>query len=245
VNFTPRPRFGDWALLGVSGVFTALGVVLLVATTADRHMAFASTAFFGLCTSIAAVVLSEKRRTARFAAKEGVVESAQGRIPEAKVRPVAGGAMVAVLGGLLVTVPGAPLPLRLASGAMVLGGLGLVGAVALGLRGNRWLQFEVAGLRVGNAARSFLMPWSDIVGCQRGEMNSNPVVLVQLGDLTGALASAEPAAYAGTVAAMLPDGQLTIFPMAFGLDAGLFARSIATYVTDPARRERLAQPLLG
>ncbi len=246
---TPVKSFGpglrEWLFLAGSGAFTAAGLAMVALSDAgERHMAVASTAFFGLCTAIFAFFTWEKVRLARSAATDGIVEAAQGRIHTARSRVYAMGVALVVVGVLLATVPGIPWVPFLASVAIALAGLGVLVGTTSGRMGHAWLQFEATGLRVGDRHGSFVLPWDDLAGCALWEHQQNPVVVVQLRDVRRAIASAEPQSRAATVAATLSGGTFQILPLSFGLDAVLLARSIHTYVSDPARRDSLARPLL-
>ncbi len=239
------PRARDWALLVVSAGFTGAALAVL-AVGDDAPAARSGAAFFGMCTVIASFFLREKWLAGRNAGVEGVVEAARGRIFESKVRLLGGGATLAAGGGVMLASGGFPWPFTLASAAIFLVGVGFLVAVAVGRLGAAWLEFEAGGLRVGDRRGSFLVPWDDVVGCEVWSLHDNAVVAIALRDPRAAVASAEPASHAPAVAATLgATSTLTLFPSRFALDAGLLARSVATYARVPAAREQLRRPLLG
>lgn len=229
----PGPGLQDCALAGVCLSFCVAAVFVLHSNPADR-MAWAALAFFGLCALVGATSLVHKLRRRQFqATRVDVVEGVPIR---------AAGANRLVLGiGLTVAAAAflaAPVPWLAQACAPVMGaaGLWLLGMVATVKLRQRFLQFDAAGLTVGEGGFQYQVAWNNIVRIAEFEY---------AGVLFVGLAIADEGAVPVTPATRTPNAlrrcgrnlrsmgaHVVLAPMHFGLESGVLVAAIATRVDD-------------
>jgi len=242
------PGIKDGLLLLVSGTFTAVGLLLLIAGRGGRGPIAVST-FFGMCTCIAVWSIVEKRRMAESLEVTRVEIVGSVPIPARQGIRWAMGIGLTVGGGVMAW-SGGPIGAGFQAISLFLVAVGVVlmGLLATGRAGGQTLTFEPEGLRFGNRRGSFLVRWTNFARVEVIEFQSNPALVASVHDVGELVASAGGA---GT-----PEGRkvaravvqnrtwvgwdLFLLPYHFGIDAVLLAKAVASYVEDPSRRAELA-----
>lgn len=241
------PRPSDWALLVVSLVFVAMGLVLLFAGV-DLRLALLCILFFGACAAVAVDTLARKRRAARQLGDPGLeVRMAGGRAIRADARRPAwiaaglvgfGGLGAAIGGGL----GGGFVAL---CGLMGLLGLGVLAAIGLGLTWRSSLCFTPEALWVSTGRLRYPVPWDSIVTVDLAEAYEQPVVRIVVADVDALTAAVRPPAAAVRLAKAigwnrgLYGADLVVMPRAYGLDEVVLLRAVARYAGEPAARAEL------
>jgi hypothetical protein len=106
-----------------------------------------------------------------------------------------------------------------------------------------FLQFEPAGLIIGHRGWQVLVPWDRIYVVQQNEMHSNPVITIGVIDRDALeITPSSMEAKARKILAGQSQWQwspLIIFPMHYGIPAGVLAGAITRYVEDAGARRNL------
>lgn len=233
-------------LLGVGALFVVVSLLML--PSAPR-VAIPNTAFFGACFVVFAANVLRKRRFAAMRLRE--VEIAG----ETPIRPSR--AYVAVLGGGLFFVgvvllvfewPAAPLVVRLSILAIAAAGAALLALLAAGRLPAGYLQFDPAGLTVGQRGFTMHLPWDQIGTVTAGEMHHNPVLLLSMASVEAVVV--EPAAERPRAlrqiarSAQWTGAHVVVMTAQYRIDLPLLVALVERYVSDPAARARLGVPRL-
>jgi hypothetical protein len=265
------PLVRDWTLLAVSGFFCVAGLFGVWRSPEDRKL-WAALAFFALCTLVAVEIVLTKLRRERF---EAMRVEVVGGVPIrfAVARFVVLGVGMTVVAGTMSFAP-VPALARVCAAVVGVAAIWLLGAIATGHIGRRFIQFDPAGLTVSEGSFQYQVAWDSILDLAEYEFADNPVVGFNIAGLEEAMAmQTEKARRASTpmVNGFVPSGvhvtpaerslkamkrlvsnrrslrrHVAIIPMHFGLDSGVLAAAIATYLLDPSARASLArQPALS
>ncbi|MEI7465037.1 MAG: YcxB family protein [Burkholderiales bacterium] len=242
------PGLQDWAMPVVCLLFCVAGVFMLYTNPADRT-AWAGLAFFALCALVLSNSLLHKLRRRQFeATRVDVVEGVPIR---------AAGAYMLVLGiGLTVAAAAllaAPVPWVVQACAVVTGaaGLWLLGMTATGRLRQRFLQFDPAGLTVGEGGFQYRVAWDNIV--RIAEFDHAGVLFIGLAIADEGVVPVTPAAETAKALKLFDRNRRTmgahivLAPMHFGLDSGVLVAAIATRVDDERHRraDMAPTPALG
>ncbi len=229
-------------------LFCVAAVFMLYTNPTDR-MAWAGLAVFALCALVGGTTLLHKLRRRQFqATRVDVVEGVPIR---------AAGAYMLVLGiGLTVVaaaVLAAPVPWIGQACAVVMGaaGLWLLGMIATGRLRQRFLQFDPAGMTVGEGGFQYQVAWGNIV--RVAEFEYAGVLFVGLATADEGVVPVTPSARTAKALRLFDRNRrsmgahIVLAPMHFGLDSGVLAAAIASRVDDEQRRRAdIAQtPALG
>ncbi|HEX4340797.1 MAG TPA: hypothetical protein VH062_33040 [Polyangiaceae bacterium] len=242
----PRPRFRDWALLGVGLAFVAMGVLIV---PRDRDVGIVTITFFGMCTAVAAATITRKLR---FHSQRPLTARIAGGVP---IRPSR--TKLALLGGGFFFLGVVLITFGHGYGSVFWGGSWLIagvgGAVIIGLLSGGLpvghLQFDPDGMTIGRRGWCFTVPWDRIVQLGTGEYQSNPVLYVWLDDV-GAVVARPPESMPKVLAHLASCERWMGAPVAvmtsqYTLDLPLLVRALERYVADPgARAELVANQLL-
>jgi hypothetical protein len=259
------PTVSDWTALGVCGLFSLVGLGAVWHAPGDRAM-WAALAFFALCSLVGAQRVRSKVRRARFAATS--VEVVGGVPIRASVGffLVLGTGLTVVAALFLI----APLPLLLQACGAVMGvaGIVLLGAVLTGQVGRRFIRFDPDGLTMNQGNVQYQVAWNSIVDLAEYQVADLPFVGFNIAGLEesvgmwagGASAPMTPTGHRAASPGLRvtpPDQEqrvlkrlrtslrresrhVVICPLHFGLDSGVLAAAIATYLADPSARAALA-----
>lgn len=239
------PSFRDW-LLGVVSVLLALcGLIMLLS---GERMGIAVFVLFsgGAATAVWTIVRKRQIRARTAAAPVPVRGFVPFRARRSHLMVWTAGIGVV---GIAIWSTGA------AGGAVFVwigAGLAILGAVlsvliALGVSAHAYLQFEPAGLRLGQRRYSFLLEWDNVVELSPGEFHGHDVLRIHVRDLDRLRATLEPTAIgAARLAKAIRssrqwfDADITLIAMHYGTDIGVLAPAITRYMTDPDARGELA-----
>lgn len=242
----PGPALKDWALLGIGLGFVAIGFsIRSIRPTA----ALGTIVFFGACAAVGWSNILRKRRFARL--RPLSVEIVGG----VALRPLR--FKTALLGAGVLAVGLALLPLGLTGPIVVLvcvivtitAGAFVLGGVVLGKLPVGFLQFDEAGLTIGQRSSSFTIGWDNIRSACPGEFHDNAVLLLSVRDL-GALSVQPPEAKNETIARLRSNeawvgAHVMVMTGTYGIDLPLLVVAVERYVTDPASRAGLSRPRLS
>lgn len=241
-----RVSFKDWLLVLIGGVFTLLGLLIL---PRDLKTGLTSVVFFGPCFAWAVGVVVRKRRQARQRPLQARVVGGQAIRPSRWRVGLLGGGLVLVGGTLAVLHAGEGWVMFVCALVMLGAGLWTLWALLFGPFARTYLQFEPAGLRIGSAHGSALVPWQAIVELGRGELHNNAAVVLRV--QTDAVV-AEPPAFAPRMhrsmasSRALIGADFVILSSHCGVDATVLLATIGHYLDTPEDRQELqGVPRLG
>lgn len=241
------PQLRDWALLVISLVFVAAGLVI-VAARPQEAIGWTSVLFFGGCAAVAVWSLRAKLRAAQQAEDPTLLArfdaGAELRPDLRRLRAISGG--LALFGGVVALVgrglgPG----FVLASLGLGLLGAGALAASLLGLTGRASLRCAPEGLWIGARAYRYRVAWDNVRGLDLGEVHSQPLLRIWVRDFEALLASCSPATERARLARALGWSRglvgcdVSLAPRAFGVDEVVLLRALERYVADPAARAEL------
>ena len=240
----PGPRRGDWALLVVSAVFVAMGLLMLLK---KPRAAVVTLAFFGGCLALAIFNVVEKRRFSRYRATR--VEIAGGvPLRPSRAKTFGVGVSVLAVGGVpLLVDEGMPLHVRACFWLMALAGAALSVLVVLGKAPVGFVQLDPPGITFGHRGYAMLVPWDAIRAIAMGELSHNAALFLHLArpDQVQAI----PAHAAARVAKQLSTNlawngaHIVLLTSQYGLDLPLVAQALERYVRDPNARSELGRRL--
>lgn len=188
---TLRPGFRDWLLLALSLAFTLVGGwLLLVGKGGDGIVA--ATLFFGVCLAAAIKLIADKLRAGDPTAGRELLarlQAGEALAPSRGRKLVAAGALCGLGLALLATGRALGPEFMAISGALAIGGAGLLTAILLGWRADQAVRLAREGLVFTTPATRYTAPWSAFVAAELGEMHGNPVVRMRIGDLDAVVAT--------------------------------------------------------
>ena len=240
----PGPSRRDWAMLVTSGVFVAMGLLLL---THKPRVAIVTLALFGGCFALAARHVLEKRRFSQY--RPTRVEIAGG-VP---LRPSRGralllGVSVLFIGSIaLLFADDAPWHVRACFWLMVLAGGVLSVLVAAGKAPAGFVQLDPLGISFGERGYALFVPWNAIETVAMGEVSHNPALFLRLSRPQDV--RAVPAEAAPRVARLIHTNltwfgaHVAFITSLYGLDLPLVAQAFERYVRDPEARAELGRRL--
>jgi hypothetical protein len=242
----PLPSVKDWALLAISTVFVAIGLVVL---WSEPDVGIVTLALFGSCLALFAHNIWRKFHYRNLA---GARIAVVGGVPirAGLARPIGLGLWIATMGGLMAGFGGNYGPVfQWLSAGVALAGFAVLGLVALGRYSGRFLRFDPEGLTIAERGWQVLLPWDSITDVQVGSYNDNPMLFLHVAD-PGALVVAPPEAGGKAMAKFASNQSWMGAPFAimtgeFGTDAPVLAGAIATYVQNHAARRSLTPALPG
>lgn len=237
-----RISFQDWLLAAIGGLFTLGGLLIM---RRDFNTGIATLVFFGLCFAHAVRVILRKRRALKQMALTATVA---GGVPlrQSRLRmALLGGAILAVGATQAVFGGHAQALLQGIGWLLVAVGAATLLAVAAGLLANDHIQFDPAGITFAQRGGKARVPWDAVTRLARGEISSNPMVLVAV-DAEAVVA--EPAAYRPRLLAQMARSRggmgadFVLMSEAYGIDAPVLLAALERYVTQPSARGELARP---
>lgn len=235
----PGPTIKDWAVVLIGLGFVALGLWV----SPGKPEALGLVAFFG---AIAAVGLWNVVRKLRAAKLRPLSVEVLGGVP---LRPsrlrmgLLGGGIFGV-GLALLTVPNKPIIILVCIAVMIAAGGFVLGAVLLGKLPVGFLQFDEAGLTVGQRNAVFTIGWDNIAAVWPGELHDNATLFLNVHDL-GAVDVRPPEAKQQVIRSLLSSqawvrAHVIVMTETYGLDLPLLVAAIEGYVREPESRARLA-----
>lgn len=188
------PQLRDWALLVISLVFVAAGLVI-VAARPQEAIGWTSVLFFGGCAAVAVWSLRAKRRAAQQAEDPTLLArfdaGAELRPDLRRLRAISGG--LALFGGVVALVGrGLGSGFVLASLGLGLLGAGALAASLLGLTGRASLRCAPEGLWIGARAYRYRVAWDNVGGLDLGEVHSQPLLRIWVRDFEACSPPARP-----------------------------------------------------
>ena len=238
----PRPQVREWAVLAISLGFAVIGLFLF---TSDLGTAVVTIAFFGSGALFSALMIYQKlRRHTRSPLRVGVVGGVPIRPSRFLVAALA--VWVSTLGVITLVVGWYSGPAAYIACGLLLAGLGfgLTFALVTGRLPAGYLQFDVAGLTFGGRGSVHTVPWDNIEGIGTGTLNSNPILLLKLRELT--IIDVRPPDSAVQIFRQWARNEVTfaapiiVYPMRYLIDMNLLAQALDRYVTDPSSRMELS-----
>ena len=239
------PSSQDWLF----ATFTALLALggLLIALVEGERAGFAVFSFFGACTAVGIWVILRKQRIQVHAALEEV--KMPGFIPLRARRSsrLAWTVRIAAVGfGMWATGSAFGMAVvAIGAGLAVLGTL-LSVLILLDVLPRPFLQFEPAGLRLGQPRYSFLVEWENAARVAPVEMHGHDHLLIDVHDIDRLHATLRPGPEASERLAKLIrsnrqwfGADIAIMAMQHGSDVALLGKAIARYVGDPGSRGEL------
>lgn len=239
------PSIWDW-LFGVVSVILAL--CALVVLLGGERIGIAVFVLFSGCTATAASTIVRKRRIRARASMPPVPVRGFAPFRAQRSHLMIWTAGVGVVGITIWATGSAGGTVFVWAGA----GLAILGAVlsvllALGVSAHGYLQFEPAGLRLGQERYSFLLEWDNVVDLSPGEYHGNDVLRINVRDLDRLRATLEPISNDARLAKAIRssrqwfEADITLIAMHYGTDIGVLAPAITRYMTDPDARGELAR----
>jgi len=236
----PGASWRDRALVLVSGLFVAMGVLLL---GRDVRLAITTLTFFGACFAFAVGNYLQKRRFSRYRITGARIVGGV-RMRPSRIKTLLFALVALVVGAvpLLVDVP-APLHVRGALWLVALSGGGLAIAVALGEAPVGFVQFDPPGVTIGYRGYAVQVPWDSISRIEAGEAAHHPALFIFLSD-PNELAIEPPqardrAARSLDTTRSWYGADLCLLPDQYGLDLPLLMRALERYLNEPSTRAEL------
>ena len=247
---TAGARPGEWLLIAVSALFTALGIWMAVDAVGSRRTGIGVATFFGLCLATGIWMLWVRRAHRRSAEARHV--EIVGSVP-IRFRVRRGASLLAVIAAGLAVVGWAmdgSLERWLAFAVAAL----CTAAIPLLLFGpatRSAIVFEPEGIRFIESSWDLLVPWDGIAGARLVDVHDTLVAAFVLRDPEAVASALRPRGadprtarrrFARTLRLVRAfyGCDLATTPSAYGLDAVLFLRAVETYVSDRAARTGLA-----
>ena len=239
------PSFQDWLFASFTALLALCG--LLIAWVEGERAGFAVFNFFGACTAVGVWVILRKRRIRIHAAVKDVKMPGFTPLRARRSSRVAWTARIAAVGfGMWATGSAfGTVVVAIGAGLAVLGTLLSIGIVLDVLPGP-YLQFEPAGLRMGQRRYSFLIEWENMARVAPVEMHSHDHLLVEVHDIDRLHATLHPGPVASDRLAKLIRSNRTwfgadvaIMTMQYGTDVALLGRAVARYAGNPGCRGEL------
>ena len=242
-NFYSKPGFRDWALLTTNILFVMMGVFLLFKR--QYQIAVPSLAVFGSALAITIALIWRKYRFRRTAPLKVQIVGGVPIYPS-RNRTLILGVWIAALGTISIVFGSSfDLLFQMAAGVIAIAGYAILLGVATGyLPRAGYLQFDPAGLTIGNRRWSYLIQWDNIAGLAPVMIDDVPTLYVRLHrpDLIEVM----PPEQAEKVRKSLlrrgaGDGpNLTLNPTPYGMDLPLLLQALDRYIRDPSARLDLA-----
>jgi hypothetical protein len=240
-----RVTFSDWAMLGISLLFCALGIFILFR---DLRMGAGSLLFFGPCLAFAVQRIATKRRRDRFnATLVSAIGGVELRMSTSRL----------ALTGLFMLCPGVamfvfdkvPLHVQICGGVFLVAGAAALLAANTGVVSRRFLRFDPEGITLGEWRYSIQTGWDNVTNVAEFEYANNDCVGFDVvdPDLVRVTPEGRHAKWmkgAGNNAALM-GRQVIIMPAHFAVDAAPLAMALARYALDArARAELKPRPAL-
>lgn len=236
----------DW-LLALIGLFFTLGGLLTLPK--DFRVGITTLAFFGPCFVLFVHTILRKLRLQKQSTVGARVVGGT-PIRPSKARIALLGLGLLVVGTILAVFQ--PDQNRVYLGCAVitaLVGAAVLGGLATGLLARSFIQFDPQGISIGRFGGTATVPWSAITQLARGEIHSNPTVLVWVDRQA---VRSEPAAYLAKLHKQMDSSQrwlgadFAIMSSTYGIDAPVLLAALERYTASPEARDELAvQAKLG
>lgn len=255
---TIRPTLRDWLLLVIGSTFTLTGVGLVIAGKGGGA-AIPATLFFGACTVVAIRLLRDKLGAGAPAAARELLtrlQAGEALVPLRGRKFVAAGTLLG-LGLALLATGGAIGPQFMAvSGALAIGGAGLLTALLLGWQAGHATRFTREGLVMDTPTSRYLAPWTAIAAIDLAELNSSAVVRLRFVDPAAVVATLT--ARRGPVAVQrkrlersfawsmrFADCHLMFIPAGLDVDPVALFEALRRYLGEAGLRDELPAAQLG
>lgn len=236
----PRPRALEWALLAVNIGVVVISLFLL---PIKRDVAIISIAWFGSLALLFAVLIGQKlrRRVAQPLRVQitGGVAIRPSRVPLGIIA-----AWIALLGGVILIFGWLSEIPAISVAGIPLAGLGfwMLFLLVTGRYPSDYFQLDPSGLTFGAHHSCFTVQWDDIAGVGAGEVNLNPVLLIQLREPDAILV--HPPERTNQVFqqwTLTAGAQILLNPSRYRMDLRLLMQALDRYVGDPSARLELLQ----
>lgn len=240
----PGPSAKDYALLVVSLVFVAMGLVIL---PSKFDVGIIVTVFFGACGAIGAATILRKERQNQAGP---LVAKVAGGVPirPSRIRLMIMSLGVLFLGAILVGfAKSLNLVIWYIGWFMAAVGGGLLLGTVVGIVPAGFLRFDPEGLTFFFRGWGYTVSWDNIEEVAAGEYQNNPCAFIWLVEPGGAVPRPE-----GCRPKMLHQfdfcmrhmgAHVFVMTSAYGIDLPVFMAALERYRSDPAARAELAQPL--
>lgn len=245
--FRRGPSLQDWLLLVIGAAFVLMGLAVL---PKDPTAGLVTIAFFGSCLGVAVINVVRKRRYRRYAALAPAHVSVAGGVPIRPKKSIAVAMSLWLIGlGLIMAVAGAryPLAFRLIGVALMVLGAGMLVAIWKNWVPVGFLQFDPGALTLGYRGFSVRVPWDNIAAVSEGEYHSNPVLYLDLNDIS--LISADPPEALPKAMKLIAThrawggADLMFMTTQFGLDLPVLSETVLRYAQDQRARAGLQKRL--
>jgi hypothetical protein len=239
------PAIKDWLFALVCTGFALTG--LLLAVKKGERAGIGVFVFFGSGTAIWIWMFLRRRQLKRHAAAKEI--RVRGFVPIRGRRSSALawlGGVVAV--GVAMATTGSSISILLVMMGAGLAIFGIVFSVLLGLGvfPRPFLQFEPAGLRLGQYRYSFLVAWDNLANVLPGTLHGHDLLLIQVREVDRLFATLQPPSTKPECLSRLIranrrwyDADIAIMTMQYGTDTAVLAHAMKRYATDPESRNEL------
>lgn len=243
--------------MGACASVTAIGV--WVGSTGELA-GWAVAAVFAGATAVAAWRLARQQTLKLHAGAEAV--DVEGHVPismpQTSVRAIAAGLLLVGTAGATLGKAIGVLFVGLSS-FMAVVGVAIAIASVLGLLARPFLQFEPAGLRMGDSKYSYVVEWNNLAKIGADTVNGEPILLIRVADVRRLDRTVETRKTKDWARHNLNrlvgtnrrayGCDLSIIPAQYGTDLALLLHAIRRYAEDPSARgsleAKLALPATG